>query len=136
MFARLAAKPALAIAATLSLAACQTASSPDVARVAASGVPVLIGHWADLNPDCTPTGPITLRVVRQPEHGEVTIRERSGYTFFAKDNPRFVCNARATPGVDVTYVSRSGYVGADSLTLEVIFTEGGQRQPTFAINVR
>ena len=136
MSTHLPAKPALAVLATFALAACQTASSPDIRRFAASGAPIQLAHWGNLNPDCTTIGPVVLQVVQRPEHGEVAIRERSGFTFFTKDNPRVVCNSRATPGIDATYVSSPGFVGQDSVTLDIIFTEGTLRRETFAINVR
>src|SRR5215831_20506191 len=40
-------------------------------RVIASGAKQQIGFYVSLNPDCSATGDINVRVTKQPEHGTV-----------------------------------------------------------------
>ena len=133
---RLASKIAAVAMAGASLAACQSMPAPSVARTALAGTPLLLGHWASLNPDCTSIGDVVLRIVKEPGHGRVAIALGNGYTFFLKDNVRNACNYKPSPGTNATYVAAPGYAGPDSVTLTGIFPDGAETQRTFEINVK
>lgn len=51
----------------------------DINRVVASGTKQRIGFFSALNPDCTASGEVNVRVTKQPEHGAV---EMSATTSF------------------------------------------------------
>jgi uncharacterized protein (UPF0333 family) len=42
-------------------------------RVVASGTNQRIGFYTNLNPDCTASGNVNIRVTKQPEHGSTEI---------------------------------------------------------------
>jgi hypothetical protein len=91
--------------------------------------------WA-ANPDCTPSGTITMRVISAPSHGRVSIVRTKVFPQFPPNNPRYHCNARGVMGVKAMYVSRRGYTGPDSVALEAIFPSGEYRRAGFGIVVR
>lgn len=123
----------LLIVAALTLAA----TGADAAtRVAASGKPLKLVQVYSANPNCTPTGEITMRIVTPPEHGRVTIRKGRVYSNFAESNPRSVCNRRGVVGHEAVYTSARGYTGSDSVTLEAIYPNGRYRRGSFSIDVR
>lgn len=105
-------------------------------KVAASGTPMLLTNAWAVNPDCTPTGTITMRVVSSPNHGRVSIIRGKVFPNFPPHNPRHHCNARGVMGVKAMYVSRRGYTGPDAAALEVIFPSGIYRRGSFGIAVR
>ena len=51
-----------------------------ITRVVASGTRQRIGFFTALNPDCTSSGEVTIRVTKEPEHGAV---ETTAATNFA-----------------------------------------------------
>jgi hypothetical protein len=57
-------------------------------RVIDSGAKQRIGFYASLNPDCTATGDVTVRVTKQPEHGTVETLARTEYAHYPKENIR------------------------------------------------
>jgi hypothetical protein len=99
-------------------------------------MPMLLTQAWAANPDCTPTGAITMRVVSSPTHGRVNIVRGKVFPNFPAHNPRSRCNARGVTGVKAIYVSRRGYTGPDAAALEVIFPNGIYRRGTFGILVR
>src|SRR5438132_32080 len=61
-------------------------------RVIASGAKQQVGLYVSLNPDCTATGDVTVRVTKQPEHGTVDTVATTGYAHYSKENIRSKCN--------------------------------------------
>jgi hypothetical protein len=45
--------------------------SQTLTRVVASGAKTRLGFYASINPDCSATGDVNVRVTKQPEHGTV-----------------------------------------------------------------
>jgi hypothetical protein len=99
-------------------------SSAHAQKVVASGRPLLLYQAWATNPDCTSAGAVVMRVAQPPEHGRVTIRQTGLFPRFPESNLRSACNRRRVPGVQATYVSQRGYLGADFTVLEVLFPAG------------
>jgi hypothetical protein len=59
--------------------------SQTINRVIASGAKQRIGFYASLNPDCTATGDVNVRVTKQPEHGTVEIVATTDYAHYPKE---------------------------------------------------
>jgi hypothetical protein len=97
--------------------------------------PLKLAHFADLNPDCSPVGDLIVRVAKNPEHGVVTLRRGEGYTSYGTQNPRYQCSFRPTSGMSVIYLSNPGYVGPDSLAVDV-FGGGSEGQQTYDLTVK
>jgi len=118
------------------LSGCQTTGSGTFSPVAIAGKPLRLGHFANLNPDCSPIGQPDVRVTKAPDHGVVTVGAGVGYTNFVPANPRNHCNMRATPGANAFYTSSGGYTGPDTVVLDVIFPTGEERQFSYNLNVK
>ena len=119
------------------LSGCQTTGSQTVSPVAVAGIPLRLGHFADLNPDCSQNGEPIVRVVKPADHGVVAVRAGEGYTSsFVQANPRSHCNYRSTAGVNATYTAERGYTGPDTVALDIIFPTGEERQFAYNLNVK
>jgi hypothetical protein len=68
-------------------------------RVVASGAKQRIGFYASLNPDCSGTGDINVRVTKQPEHGTVETVATTGYAHWSKENTRSKCSQHKVKGM-------------------------------------
>jgi hypothetical protein len=90
---------------------------------------------AEVNPDCTIAGESVVRVVAEPSHGALRIHKEQGFTSYPDDNPRHVCNDQRVAGVSVYYTSKRGYVGPDTVTLDYVFSNGGEQSDDFALTV-
>jgi hypothetical protein len=126
----------LVVLSAAGLLGCQTTGSRTVSPVAVAGLPLRLGHFANLNPDCSPIGEPDVRVVKLADHGVVAVRAGDGYTNFVQANPRNHCNYRPTPGVNVTYTAERGYTGPDTVALDAIFPTGQEQQINYNLNVK
>jgi hypothetical protein len=119
-----------------SLLGCQSIGNRTVSPVAVAGIPLRLGHYANLNPDCSPIGEPDVRVAKPADHGAVAVRAGEGYTNFVQANPRNHCNYRPTMGVNATYTAERGYAGPDTVALDIIFPTGEERQFAYNLNVK
>jgi hypothetical protein len=108
----------------------------EATRVVASGTKQLIGGFTALNPDCTASGDVNVRVTKQPEHGTVEISSSSFYPGYPKENIRSKCNHHKVRGQQIHYKSAGEYVGDDALDLLVLFPGGFARELHINISVR
>jgi hypothetical protein len=108
----------------------------ELTRAAAAGQEMRIGFLASIDPDCAPKPVASARIVEGPEHGEVTVREDTGFTNFAKDNPRSACNTRRSDGTAVLYRSQEGYTGKDTVAVEIVYADGHETSARYAIDVK
>ena len=104
-------------------------------KVDAAGKPVIIDEAVGLNPDCTTTGPITIKIVKQPAHGSVAVIQTSVFPGYPPSNVRNVCNSRQVPGYRVLYTGKKGYAGSDSAELEIFWPAGAALDLTVPILV-
>jgi hypothetical protein len=105
-------------------------------RVVASGTNQRIGFVYAVNPDCSASGDVNIRVTKQPEHGTVETITATEFPAFPKENIRARCNNHKVRGVEVNYKSAEKYVGDDTLDLLVLFPGGFGREVHLNINVR
>ena len=132
----LAFRAALLLALPAVLSGCQTTGGGTLSPVAVAGLPLRLGHFAKLNPDCSHIVEPDVRETTPPSHGAVAVHPGEGYTNFAQSNPRNHCNYRPTPGVNVTYTAERGYTGPDTVALDAIFPTGEERQLVYNLNVK
>jgi hypothetical protein len=103
---------------------------------------VAAGHelrvlWAyALNPDCSSLGQTVVRIVQQPQHGRIAVRNGRGFPAYASSNSHSVCNTRRVPGMEAYYQAAAGFTGFDSVGFDVIFPNGSYQQITRNIQVR
>src|SRR3954462_10662522 len=75
--------------------------SQTVTRILASGSKQWIGFFTALNPDCTASGNVDLRITKQPEHGTVEITTATNFPGYPKENIRSKCNQHKVRGQQV-----------------------------------
>src|SRR5262245_49865344 len=105
-------------------------------KYAVSGQPLKLTFFNSTNPDCSSVGRPTIRIVRAPDHGRVTVVQTTGFPNFPSSNIRSECNRRRVQGATINYVSQRGFVGTDYVQAEIIFASGNFRQVSYIINVR
>jgi hypothetical protein len=105
-------------------------------KYAISGRLLKLGFANSTYPDCSTGGRPTIRLIRAPEHGRVTISQTRDFPSFPVSSIRSECNRRRVAGAAVYYVSQRGFLGTDYVDVEVIFANGELRQRSFTINVR
>jgi hypothetical protein len=108
----------------------------EVARSAAAEQRLRIGFLTNLEPDCTSTPFANVRIIEAPKHGEATLKPDTGFTGFAKENPRFECNQQRSDGTAVLYQSETGYIGKDAVTVEIVYADGRESSVRYSIDVK
>ena len=101
-----------------------------------AGKPFRLYAAYSTNPDCSATGDVVIRVTSPPSNGSVSIGRGSVFPNFPESNVRSACNRRRVPGTIATYTARRGYAGPDSVSLEIIYPSGDQRQASYNLMVR
>jgi hypothetical protein len=110
--------------------------SQTVTRFVASGAKQRIGFYAPLNPDCSATGDVNVRVTKQPEHGTVQTVATTDYTHFPKENIRSKCNQHKVKGTLVNYKAAEKYTGNDEFDLLILFPAGFAWELHYDMSVR
>ena len=110
--------------------------SQRLTRVVASGAKQRMNFYASLNPDCSATGDVNVRVTKQPEHGTVETVATTGYPHFPKENIRSKCNQYKVKGTLINYKAAEKYTGNDEFDLLVLFPGGYAWEHHFDISVR
>ena len=103
--------------------------------VAVSGLPLKVADFTSLNPDCSVAGTAVVRVSEMPEHGVVIVRSGRRVLYLLDREPRQQCNFRSTNGMNVVYVSSSGYTGPILFAVDG-FAGGQEYQLTFNLTVK
>jgi hypothetical protein len=106
------------------------------ARFVASGAKQRIGFYADINPDCSAVGDITVRVTKQPEHGTVETTASTDYVHLSKENVRSKCNQHRVKGTLINYKAAEKYTGKDEFDLLILYPDGLAREHHFDMTVR
>jgi RecJ-like exonuclease len=105
-------------------------------RFVASGAKQRIDFYTSVNPDCSATGDVTVRVTKQPEHGTVETVTTTHYPRYAKENVRSNCNQHKVKGTLVNYKAAEKYTGSDEFDLLILYPGGFAREHHFNITVR
>jgi hypothetical protein len=105
-------------------------------RVVASGTKHRIWFYTALNPDCSATGDVTVRVTKKPDHGTVETVTRMEYPFYSKENIRSKCNQHKVKGTLVNYKTAEKHTGNDEFDLLILYPTGFASEHHFDISVR
>jgi hypothetical protein len=89
-----------------------------------------------IRPDCKSAGPVTVRVVEQPQQGVLSIAYGQAFTDFPADDKRAACNARESKGTLVFYQPNADYRGADSVTLSALSESGPALTRHYSVEVK
>ena len=77
----------------------------EINRFIASGTKQRVGFFYALNPDCSASGDVNIRVTKQPEQGTAEIAATTLFPNFEKENIRYKCNQHKVRGQQVNYKS-------------------------------
>lgn len=117
-------------------AAATGAGRADEVRSVPSGVNRQIDFLASVNPDCSPIGLPTVRLIDGPSHGVLTTDKGRDFMTFPRSNPRHACNKRRVAGLKVFYQPEQGFVGVDHVRILVVAASGTERAATYEVRVR
>jgi hypothetical protein len=109
------------------------ASAQTYNKTMVAGGALALGHYASVNPDCSSKGKTTVRLSSAPAHGSVRLREGRGFSFFQSYQQ---CNSRRVEGVTVEYRPERGFLGADTVGLDILYPSGNERMTTYYITVK
>jgi hypothetical protein len=105
-------------------------------RVVSSETNQRIGFFTALNPDCTTSGDVSIRITKEPEHGAVKITPTTNFPGYPKESLRYKCNQHRVKGMQINYRSAEKYIGDDALELLVLFPAGFAWEIHFDVSVR
>ncbi len=105
-------------------------------RVVGSGTNQRIGFFHALNPDCTASGNVNVRVAKQPEHGTVEIATTANFPGYSKEDARYKCNEHKVKGMQINYKSTEKYVGDDAFDLLILWPAGTAWEVHYDVSVR
>ena len=107
-----------------------------IAATVAGEVRTRVAYFWSVNPDCSLTGPTTVRILTPPANGVAEVDIGPAYPAFTKDNVRFKCNVKQYDLPQVWYASKPGYRGPDALEIEVFYPTGGYRKARVTVTVK
>ena len=107
----------------------QSANYTSVETVA--GVATRVGYYASAKKDCTPAPLPTIRVLKAPKHGLLSIRPGAVMTSQVANCPNL-----KTPAQVVFYQGNADYQGADELAYEVTSANGEVGVYNIAVTVK
>jgi hypothetical protein len=108
----------------------------ELTRVATAEQKLQLDFIHYIFPDCKSVGPVTVRVLEQPQHGVLSIEYGQAFTDFPADDKRAACNARESKGTLVFYQPNADYRGADSITVSALSESGHALTRHYAIDVK
>lgn len=108
----------------------------ELARVATAEQKLQLDFIHYIWPDCKSVGPVTVRVLEQPQHGALSIEYGQAFTDFPADDKRAACNARESKGTLVFYQPNADYRGADSITVSALSESGHALTRHYSIDVK
>jgi hypothetical protein len=105
-------------------------------RVVASETKQRIGFFYAVNPDCSASGNVNVRITKKPEHGTVEITPTAHFPNYPKEAIRFKCNQHKVKGIQINYKSADKYIGDDVFDLLVLFPAGTAWEVHYDVSVR
>jgi hypothetical protein len=101
-----------------------------------SGNEIRFGAMHNVNADCS-GGPVPqVRIRTEPAHGTVRLEEFSHIVNRAAGDHRVYCNGKQVSALGLFYKSAEGFVGEETIAVEVDFKTGLVRRYQYTIEVR
>ena len=88
-----------------------------------------------LNPDCSPAGVVSFRLLAAPAHGTAAIEQGLYYPEFPAGSIRAACDLQRRVGIALSYIPAPGFIGADHLTLLVVRPDGTELIIDYSLEV-
>ncbi|MBB2203624.1 hypothetical protein [Gluconacetobacter takamatsuzukensis] len=102
----------------------------------AAGQPGIVNTWFVLNPDCSASGQVTVRVQDTPAHGTVTIEPGAYYPHYGAGNQRRACNLQPRQGVRAIYHPVPGALGTDRFSMLIVTPLGRSWTSDIHVSIR
>lgn len=90
------------------------------------GTATHVGEFYSLFPDCRLAPEDNFRVVMAPKHGTITKVHSEVTVHFTPPNPAAGCRGRQVMNTNAVYTPAKGFVGNDSVELEILIHTGGK----------
>lgn len=100
-----------------------------------AGARLLLASPASLAPDCSPLGPVEVKVLNAPAHGVVDVQAGKAFPHYVPGDPPYACNDHLSPATIVTYRASPGFSGEDSTRIQIFFPDGDAPMVLFHIAV-
>jgi hypothetical protein len=94
-------------------------------RFAIGGKKSEFGRYYGLNVDCSSAWQ-QVTITKSPDSGEARLKDSTVIASYSAPNPRVRCNGKSTKAMALEYTPTKGYMGKDSIEVELI-NETGQR---------
>ena len=114
----------------------QTFPTIPISSTVPTGVKRQLGFFTSLNADCSTTGDVQSRLVKQPANGAVELEDGYGYPNYEITNQRYGCNRGIVMGVRVFYTSQEGYLGQDGFETEFFTPTGAEVVWEYSVTVK
>ena len=114
----------------------QTFPAIPISSTVPTGVKRQLGFFTSLNPDCSTTGDVQSRLVKQPANGLVELEDGYGYPNYEITNQRYGCNRQLLMGVRVFYTSKDGYLGKDTFETEFFTPTGADVVWMYSVTIK
>lgn len=105
-------------------------------RVVPIGEMRTLAFLTSLFPDCSPQGPVVLRLTQKPTHGTVTFEDGSSFPRYGANTPLAACNAKRAPGVRLNFEAAEGYEGLDAFKVLIIYPDGTTTELDGRVSIR
>jgi hypothetical protein len=127
---------ALFLLVPLILSGCQSAGTGAFSIAVPVDQERKVAQYYSIHEDCSSMGSAVARIINQPLHGTVSIREGREFPNFPQSNPRSACNKETVPATLVYYRPGPGYVGTDSFDVDAILASGADRPNHINVTVK
>ena len=105
-------------------------------RYAVGGKKSIFSNYYSLKMDCSPSDWMDVKLTKSPENGEAKLVEMMTQANYNAPNPRVKCNGKSVKSTALQYTPHKGYVGSDSIEVEMINTAGQRNTYTYNITVK
>jgi hypothetical protein len=104
-------------------------------KTTTSGAILILASPASLASDCTPLGPVEVKVIVPPQHGVVHAAPGTAFPHYVPGDPPYACNGKRSPATIITYRSAPDFSGDDSTLLQIFFPDGDAPKILFNVSV-
>jgi hypothetical protein len=108
----------------------------NISATAPSGKRAKFDAYYTVNPDCSSKGYADILIKNDVQHGKFYVKRGRDYPKFPHDSSFHKCNATLVPSTQLYYKSIGGYVGDDTLAVEVTLANGLKLNVTYNITIK
>jgi hypothetical protein len=114
----------------------QSAKQTTLQRTVLTNTRTKVLTYYALDPNCSPTGTVTVRILKEPTNGKLETDVGPDFTRYPKNNVLAKCNDKESQVARIWYQSNPNFKGNDEAEFEVIYPDGKARQGRLIITVK